>query len=315
MYCLEGELVVRKDPEQLLGQFGCYFLDEDRYAGPDGAAYIDRRLITRTGDEGFVTQSRAQLIEDGEIIPETPMEHITSIEQAEKYTTPNKKKLHVVKHRLPDLDAILGRSVPDELELLEGSAMLWKDRRYPAPYLYFLAKGVLLAEVEYDQEAGWHHAHDEVSGSRTVTGIGILFAHRTKTDYETKGVSRNGYQLSETTSKGTTRSRGYDFHVGFNLKLGSKKTGEGEAAAPELAEGDIIKHYTGTRYRVDGFTTIAEGYEKTGKLVPGVKYTQLDDGEVNPAGTEYVRSKQEILHGTTKHEGKKVPIFEKLDQE
>jgi hypothetical protein len=54
--------------------------------------------------------------------------------------------------------------------------------------------------------------------------------------------------------------------------------------------GEIYQHSSGTTYRVDEVLLSAENYETTGELPEAVVYTQLQDGEIMPAGTRYVRS-------------------------
>jgi hypothetical protein len=217
MYSIEGSLVVRNNPEQLLGKFGCYFLDDQ----PDGIRYTRRLTLMRIGDEAFVVQSRDKLIEEGLIATDTPVEHITSIEEAEKYTPPYTKPLQIVERQLPNLNQALASYVTEDLELLEGSAMLWKDRRYPTSQLYFRAKGTLLAKVEYDKEDGWYDVHDEVSGTRTIKGIGFLSMERTTTISETKGINRNGARVKESITTSTDRNS--DFQLNFNFNIGKKK--------------------------------------------------------------------------------------------
>lgn len=73
--------------------------------------------------------------------------------------------------------------------------------------------------------------------------------------------------------------------------------------------GGIYDHCSGTSYQVNAVVVRAENYEQTGVLTEDVLYTQLTDGEVNPAGTQYTRSKREFLTGVTEINGRKVPIF------
>ena len=59
--------------------------------------------------------------------------------------------------------------------------------------------------------------------------------------------------------------------------------------------GEIYAHSGGTTYRVDGLLWSAEGYEENGSLPKAVIYTQLEDGEIMPAGTRYTRSEINFL--------------------
>lgn len=54
--------------------------------------------------------------------------------------------------------------------------------------------------------------------------------------------------------------------------------------------GEIYTHNSGTTYRIDELLLSAENYETTGELPEAVIYTQLQDGEIMPAGTKYTRT-------------------------
>lgn len=54
--------------------------------------------------------------------------------------------------------------------------------------------------------------------------------------------------------------------------------------------GEVYRHSSGTTYRVDELLRSAEDYENTGELPEAVVYTQLQEGEVMPAGTRYTRT-------------------------
>ncbi len=82
-----------------------------------------------------------------------------------------------------------------------------------------------------------------------------------------------------------------------------------QGQTPEVIIGGTYDHFEGTSYRVDAVVTRAEDYERTHQLSEDVIYTQLNDGEVNPAGTQYTRSKTQFLFGTVEVEGNEVPIF------
>lgn len=314
MYCLEGELVVRRNPETLLGQYGCLYVADQQVMGSSGELATHRHSIVRTGDEDYVLTARELLIEAGKMPGDTPIEEITSVEQAEKYISPAKQRLFVARHRLPILGELLDGSVTDDQELLEGTARLWKDRCFPTPYVYLLARGALLAEVEYDQDQGWHHAHDEVEGSRTVRGVVIPIAHKTTTQYQTKGKTRRGYNFTETTRQGTSRSKGYQVGFSFHLQLGKKPEPEAPTQHSPIEEGSVLRSHEGETFVVTGFSIIADQWEKKRKLAAGIKYQRLDEaGE--PIGDEYTRPKREVLHGTTKYDGKLVPLFTLLAEQ
>lgn len=120
MYCLEGELTVHRDPETLLGQYGCLYVSERPTVDYQGVPSTHRNTIARTGDEDYVLTARELLIEAGEMPADTPIELIASTEQAEKYISPAKQKLHVVRHRLGHFGKLLDTSVPEGIELLVG---------------------------------------------------------------------------------------------------------------------------------------------------------------------------------------------------
>jgi hypothetical protein len=98
-------------------------------------------------------QKRGAIPEDAEV------EHITSLEQAEKYVQPMQHDINVGRLRMPDLVDLLSKQMPDGAELLEGKAKLWKERRIPTPYVYFAGLGRLLADVEYNPTEGWQNTH------------------------------------------------------------------------------------------------------------------------------------------------------------
>lgn len=169
MYVVEGELVTRKNPEAFLGQFGV-FHEEIEY----GFGGTTTNTCWVTGNERIVTFAASRMRKMGHIPVHASVEKITSLEQAEKYARPNKDGFHAARFREPILVELLTRQVPEDAELLEGSAQMWRETRIPTPYIYFAAMGKLLADVEYDQERGWHNRveHPErLEGARTVKGI------------------------------------------------------------------------------------------------------------------------------------------------
>jgi len=82
-----------------------------------------------------------------------------------------------------------------------------------------------------------------------------------------------------------------------------------ETPESELKATDRLTYYRGGTYQMLGFLTCAAGCERGEPLVPMAHYVQLYDGEM-PAGTEYVRPVDEILHGTVEVDGATVKIFE-----
>ena len=59
--------------------------------------------------------------------------------------------------------------------------------------------------------------------------------------------------------------------------------------------GETYKHSSGTTYHIDELIHSAEGYEESGLLPEAVIYTQLENGEVMPAGTRYTRTVSNFL--------------------
>jgi hypothetical protein len=68
--------------------------------------------------------------------------------------------------------------------------------------------------------------------------------------------------------------------------------------------GETYRHNSGTTYRIDEMLFSAENYETTSELPEAVIYTQLQDGEVKPAGTRYVRTLNDFLKNFVKVEPK-----------
>lgn len=182
MYVVEGELIVRKSPESFLGQFGVFH--ESVEYGLGGTA---TNTEWATGNERIVNFVANRMRKKGRIPVETSVEKITSLEQAQKFAIPSSVSVRENRFRLPDLTELLMDEVPEDAELLEGAAQLWKDRRIPTPYIYFAALGKLLADVEYDPTRGWHDRYEHPyssEGTRTTKGIltPVVRLYSTRTD-------------------------------------------------------------------------------------------------------------------------------------
>jgi len=179
MYVVEGALVTKRYPEACLGQFGVY-----AEVAQQGEDYSYQETVwTLASSERLADKSADQLRRKGAILGEAVVEHITSLEQAEKYSRPAKYPIEVASHRKPDVLNVLHNLVPEGAELMGGTARLWKEWRIPSPYVYFLGVGSLLNEVVYEPDDGrWSNRFRNVEGTRTVKGFiapGVHFATTT----------------------------------------------------------------------------------------------------------------------------------------
>lgn len=107
--------------------------------------------------------------------------------------------------------------------------------------------------------------------------------------------------------------------ISFGMRLGDSVEDTQEHLEVKQNNREIIidgiyNGNHGIKYRVDETLPNAEYFEHTGKLSRDVIYTQLDDGELMPAGTRYRRSEAEFLHGTEIINNERVHIFN-LSQE
>lgn len=172
MYVVRGEMVVKKDPETFLGQYGVFFGEEETYRDWQGGEHTDSSVVWAVSTHKQVANFIARgLRRRGTIPSDMEVEHITSLEQADKYARPSKQKVDVAKHRHPDVVELLDRQVPEGAELLEGKAQMWKELRIPTPYIYVAALGKILAEVEFTPETGWQDTHDAITGRSQTFGL------------------------------------------------------------------------------------------------------------------------------------------------
>jgi hypothetical protein len=172
VYCIRGELLIKPTPESLIGQYGVQYNFSSQTSNSFGETFTEERHSQVLGSSKHAVSALAYLLKRRGKIPEnTSIEHIDSLEQADNFAIPSRKRLHVSKFRMPDTQTVLSAQVPNDAELLEGEAQLWKERRMPTPYIYFASIGKLLAEVVYDSEQGWQDKSYRVEGSSFERGI------------------------------------------------------------------------------------------------------------------------------------------------
>lgn len=92
----------------------------------------------------------------------------------------------------------------------------------------------------------------------------------------------------------------------YSLRVAANPGYEVNPSSNPLA-GRQIDHQEGTSYVVEEDVIRAEGWERTGQLSNELLYTQIVAGGY-PAGTRYVRTEEEILHGTMPDDPE-APIF------
>jgi hypothetical protein len=171
MYVLEGKLKVQDNPEIFIGQYGVFHQTVDRYAALQGTETRTDTFRATGSTERLADAAARKWRRNGDIPADLIPEHITSLEQAEKYAAQSDRAFVVSRFRFPDLGSLLNLQVKENEKLLEGQAQLWKERRLPTPYVYFLGLGKILADVEYVPDEGWYHRYHEVTGSRTRKGL------------------------------------------------------------------------------------------------------------------------------------------------
>ncbi len=165
MYCIDGEIAVRKRPELLVGDFGLFY--EDTVMTPDGPVDVKLRATGSRADVEAARESWYQL--HGIDVTGLP-EHIDSIAAAVKYTPPREEVIGAeTKHR-PKLLDVIHAGIPDDTELLAATVGLWEEVRKRTSRRYSFATGTLLALLGYTADYGWHPVHHHVSGNRTVRG-------------------------------------------------------------------------------------------------------------------------------------------------
>lgn len=76
----------------------------------------------------------------------------------------------------------------------------------------------------------------------------------------------------------------------------------------EVIVGATYRGNHGISYKVENPLQSATHFESTGKTVPGIRYTQLNQGSY-PAGTEWFREEEDFLRGTEVVDGREAPIF------
>lgn len=180
MYVVEGSLLIRRSPESCLGQYGVHSEVVDVYEDFEGTHTETDVAWTIASSERLANFFARRLRASGEIPESAGVEHITSLEQAEKYAQPSSHSVEVARHRKPSLVNVLDSEVPEGSDLLQGEARLWKERRVPTPYVYFLGLGKLLAEVEYDPaDLAWYSKHRRVEGTRRTMGLVTPILHVT----------------------------------------------------------------------------------------------------------------------------------------
>lgn len=213
MYCIEGKIDVREKPESYMGKFGFHHIDAATIEMPFSGTYSHYDVTVRTGDEEFVTSEHERLVEEGDIGAASRIEYIATEEDAEKYLKEAILPFLIAKKSFEKLKAEFDVCLPDDLDVLSGSAQLWEEKRRPTRRFYRTARGVLLQEVEFTPAHGWMTVDQELQGERTAKGIFTPFAHRAEVVTEIQRTqSRPGYH-KEHNEKSTQRISGYSVRL------------------------------------------------------------------------------------------------------
>jgi len=171
MYVVEGQITIRRNLQEFIGQFGVFHSVQQSYDDFEGEHTTSEVHMAVASSERLLSLTTRGMRRSGQIPENAVPEQITSLEQAEKYAQAQNKVVSLTRHFLPNLGVLLDAQVPENTELLGGVASLWKERRAPTPYVYLVARGRLLAEVEYTPEEGWLHTSHELEGMRIKKGI------------------------------------------------------------------------------------------------------------------------------------------------
>jgi hypothetical protein len=170
MYSVEGEIVVKPSPESVIGMYGTTYSESQQSIGGN-------ILLTRHGGRYLNINERVadfylKIFTAVGLVPsDAELEHITSLEQAEKYVVPMHKKVNVIKRSEPNLEGVLEQQVPDDADLLSGAANLWENHYMPARRLHVASSGNLLRQVQYNPEGGWQDTHENMYGERAKRGF------------------------------------------------------------------------------------------------------------------------------------------------
>lgn len=172
MYVLSGELIVKKDPQALIGEYGLYHQCKEQIAAGEVPQHHCRLgHISLHGSERFVLKTTHWMQRKGIIWEGLEAEHITTPEQADKYNSPDTRDFS---REGRDADALLteiAKEVDEGEVLIGGSANLWQKKRFPTPHLYLWADGNLQSQLAYDPEQGWQSMPPRGSNKRLVVGL------------------------------------------------------------------------------------------------------------------------------------------------
>lgn len=188
MYHIEGRVTTAKDPKDLIGKYGIYSRDENRYVPHRGVIGAVSRERWATGSEKIVTALANRWRRKGKIPVYAQVEHITSLEQAERYPRSTEREVDISRFREPDLEEVLNNNkVTKGEEVTNGIIRLWKELRIPSPYIYVLALGKLLGKVRFDPESSmWLSEWPPSDAKRKTMGIVTPIARLTATTTETR---------------------------------------------------------------------------------------------------------------------------------
>ncbi|GEM_PF-4498191 len=203
MYCIEGEITTRRNPETLIGEFGAFYADVIRGGR-------ENRTFRSTGSRDFVAESMEKWAEEAGIPSDVPIELIDNVLIAEKYTPEHEDKVGLECKEEPNvIDVVLSR-IPKERELLVAKLALWSEARRPSSRFYTSAEGRLLRLLSFDVEQGWYEPHDRVEGKRRVTGLATPKKHKiTVVDHiEAKDAVAGSYYPRTTSIDETSNYRG-----------------------------------------------------------------------------------------------------------
>lgn len=172
MYCIEGDITTRRLPETLLGEFELVHTDTILdLLGP-----LEREFKAY-GSPQYLEAVRQMLIAEDGISPDASIEPIETVEQAEKHTPPQDRKIAYESRSEPDVIKVIEGIVPGQREVLAGRLALWEEVRKPFRHRYTRAGGRLLELYEFQIGKGWGIVADVPIAGRFVQGQATRSSH------------------------------------------------------------------------------------------------------------------------------------------
>lgn len=169
MYVVEGAMTVQLDTDAALGKTGVYVATDTGFEGlpqlRSGLWVYDSAPTARWHTKLFRGLARLDAY----------CETITTPTQAAAYTgEPLHRYVFEESPERPDIAETIETIVPEGGTLVEASANLWREGRFPTAAAYVGALGRLQDGRTYSPEDGWQPKYDVVRATRLK--LGVMFA-------------------------------------------------------------------------------------------------------------------------------------------